>query len=85
MLLTCLIACKTTPVYIFPEIAQPPIPEAPEHDPWTFVVIDENTVGLSVEDSKILATYLIELKEYADRLKLNIDYYIKVTDYSSVK
>ncbi len=86
MLLSFLISCKTTPVYIYPDIASPGItPGVPTHEEWESFAIDKDTVGFTVADSKIVMNYITDLKEYSAILRLYLNYYIKVTDYSKTQ
>jgi len=70
-----LTACKTT-VYVVPSIIEPTIEIEPVHEPWTFTAIDESNYLVSQEDLKILASYIVDLKNYAADGWDSVQYYI---------
>lgn len=74
--LTTLTGCKTTEyVYIYPEVIEQEIPTEPTHEPWTFEPVEGGQL-LSENDSRELYKYILSLKNYADILKIKLQYYI---------
>jgi len=78
--LNCLISCKSIE-YIYPDIPAPPDRECPEYPTVNFTAIDENNLLISLDDSKLLYKYIIDLQEYAFLLEADKLYYKDVTDF----
>jgi len=70
-----LTACKTI-VYVVPVIQEPIAQEAPTHEPWQFIAIDDHNYILSEADLRVLSTYIVNLKNYADDGWVWVQYYI---------
>ena len=74
-----LTSCKTTPVYIYPDIAVIPEHAKPVYPPIQFTAVDNNHLLISLDDSKALYKYIVSMMEYALLLETDIKYYVNVT------
>ena len=82
-LLLLFLSCKSTPVYIYPDIAILPGHEKPFLiNPILTKVNPEDKFSdllISCEDADIIHDYIISLREYAQLLEADIKFYVNVT------